>query len=125
MYKTIITTFLLVNLIPPNYICAGESQSKVNIKFKSQNPRHNRVPFQNPVDEDSNIDAYVDNGNLTIIFEESEGMATLKIEDLTDGSISTMQFHTSAPLVIPIGDPSAPLVFTITTDASNEYQAWL
>lgn len=67
----------------------------------------------------------LEGGTLTIIFEENEDMATLKIEDLTDGSISTMQFHTSAPLVIPIGDPSAPLVFTITTDAGNEYQAWL
>lgn len=85
--------------------------------------QHRKPSVEN--DFDCSIYGILEEGNLTIIFEESEGMATLKIEDLTDGSISTMQFHTSAPLILPIGDPSAPLVFTITTDAGNEYQAWL
>lgn len=125
MLRNFITLVLLANFFIPIHTFAEPVKKNGKIEFNPQTPRHNRVPSQNPIDEDSNIDAYVDNGNLTIIFEESEGMATLKIEDLTDGSISTMQFHTSVPLILPIGDPSAPLVFTITTDAGNDYQAWL
>lgn len=124
MYRRFITLLLLTNFFIPIHTFAEPVKKNGKIEFKPTK-RPNRIPAQNPVDEDSNIDAYVENCNLTIIFEESEGMATLKIEDLTDGSISTMQFHTSAPLVLPIGDPSDPLVFTITTDAGNEYQAWI
>lgn len=73
----------------------------------------------------ADIECYYCDGIIFVSFEEPEGNATLRVEDLASFDYSVFNFSTSSPLTVNIGEISGTLQLEISTTEGNNYIGYL
>ena len=73
----------------------------------------------------ADIECYYCDGIIYVSFEEPEGNATLRVEDLATFDYSVFNFSTSSTLTVNIGEISGTLQLEISTAEGNNYIGYL
>ncbi len=99
----------------------GGSSSGVVVRIikRTTNPRPRDVTHDNVVE------CTVDNGWLTITFEEPEGLATVTLKDAGVNVMATGTYETSMVIQFPILYTGNPIQIIISTTEGNEYEGWI
>lgn len=99
----------------------GGSSSGVVVRIikRSTNPRPRDVTHDNVVE------CTVDNGWLTITFEEPEGFATVTLKDAGINVMASGTYDTASIIKFPLLHTGNPIQVLIHTTEGNEYEGWI
>ena len=89
------------------------------VSFKRSGGSRPRIPAYK-----ADIDCYYSGGILYINFEEPEGNAQLRLEDMISSEYAVYAFSTFSEYSINVGDIKNPIKIEITTD-ENTYIGYL
>lgn len=120
--KKFIAFLLVFGILLSPSLSANTSSGKDSVKklvLKPTNPRPRDVTHDNVVE------CTVDNGWLTITFEEPEGLATVTLKDAGVNVMATGTYETSMVIQFPILYTGNPIQIIISTTEGNEYEGWI
>lgn len=120
--KKFIAFLLLFGILLSPSLSANTSSGKDSVKklvLKPTNPRPRDVTHDNVVE------CTVDNGWLTITFEEPEGWATVTLKDAGVNVMATGTYETSMVIQFPLLYTGNPIQIIISTTEGNEYEGWI
>ena len=120
--KKFIAFLLVFGILLSPSLSANTSSGKDSVKklvLKPTNPRPRDVTHDNVVE------CTVDNGWLTITFEEPEGLATVTLKDAGVNVMATGTYETSMVIQFPILYTGTPIQIIISTTEGNEYEGWI
>ena len=121
MKKFIAILFVFGILLSPS-LSANTSSGKDSVKklvLKPTNPRPRDVTHDNVVE------CTVDNGWLTITFEEPEGWATVTLKDAGINVMASGTYDTASIIKFPLLHTGNPIQVLIHTTEGNEYEGWI
>ena len=87
--------------------------------LKPTNPRPRDVTHDNVVE------CTVDNGWLTITFEEPEGWATVTLKDAGINVMASGTYDTASIIKFPLLNTGNPIQILVRTSEGNEYEGWI
>lgn len=108
-------------LLSPS-LSANTSSGKDSVKklvLKPTNPRPRDVTHDNVVE------CTVDNGWLTITFEEPEGWATVTLKDAGINVMASGTYDTASIIKFPLLNTGNPIQILVRTSEGNEYEGWI
>ena len=120
--KKFIAFLLVFGILLSPSLSANTSSGKDSVKklvLKPTNPRPRDVTHDNVVE------CTVDNGWLTITFEEPEGLATVTLKDAGVNVMATGTYETSMVIQFPLLYTGNPIQIIISTTEGNEYEGWI
>lgn len=120
--KKFIAFLLVFGILLSPSLSANTSSGKDSVKklvLKPTNPRPRDVTHDNVVE------CTVDNGWLTITFEEPEGWATVTLKDAGVNVMATGTYETSMVIQFPLLYTGNPIQIIISTTEGNEYEGWI
>lgn len=120
--KKFIAFLLLFGILLSPSLSANTSSGKDSVKklvLKPTNPRPRDVTHDNVVE------CTVDNGWLTITFEEPEGWATVTLKDAGINVMASGTYDTASIIKFPLLHTGNPIQVLIHTTEGNEYEGWI
>lgn len=120
--KKFIAFLLLFGILLSPSLSANTSSGKDSVKklvLKPTNPRPRDVTHDNVVE------CTVDNGWLTITFEEPEGWATVTLKDAGINVMASGTYDTASIIKFPLLHTGNPIQILIHTTEGNEYEGWI
>ena len=120
--KKFIAFLLLFGILLSPSLSANTSSGKASVKklvLKPTNPRPRDVTHDNVVE------CTVDNGWLTITFEEPEGWATVTLKDAGINVMASGTYDTASIIKFPLLHTGNPIQILIHTTEGNEYEGWI
>lgn len=120
--KKFIAFLLLFGILLSPSLSANTSSRKDSVKklvLKPTNPRPRDVTHDNVVE------CTVDNGWLTITFEEPEGFATVTLKDAGINVMASGTYDTASIIKFPLLHTGNPIQILIHTTEGNEYEGWI
>lgn len=120
--KKFIAFLLVFGILLSPSLSANTSSGKDSVKklvLKPTNPRPRDVTHDNVVE------CTIDNGWLTITFEEPEGWATVTLKDAGVNVMATGTYETSMVIQFPLLYTGNPIQILIHTTEGNEYEGWI
>ena len=120
--KKFIAFLLLFGILLSPSLSANTSSGKDSVKklvLKPTNPRPRDVTHDNVVE------CTVDNGWLTITFEEAEGWATVTLKDAGINVMASGTYDTASIIKFPLLHTGNPIQILIHTTEGNEYEGWI
>lgn len=120
--KKFIAFLLLFGILLSPSLSANTSSGKDSVKklvLKPTNPRPRDVTHDNVVE------CTVDNGWLTITFEEAEGWATVTLKDAGINVMASGTYDTASIIKFPLLHTGNPIQVLIHTTEGNEYEGWI
>lgn len=120
--KKFIAFLLLFGILLSPSLSANTSSGKDSVKklvLKPTNPRPRDVTHDNVVE------CTVDNGWLTITFEEPEGFATVTLKDAGINVMASGTYDTASIIKFPLLHTGNPIQILIHTTEGNEYEGWI
>lgn len=95
----------------------GSGPKYVKLQNKGLKPRD--------VTHDNVVECTVDNGWLTITFEEAEGWATVTLKDAGINVMASGTYDTASIIKFPLLHTGNPIQVLIHTTEGNEYEGWI
>lgn len=120
--KKFIAFLLVFGILLSPSLSANTSSGKDSVKklvLKPTNPRPRDVTHDNVVE------CTVDNGWLTITFEEPEGWATVTLKDAGINVMASGTYDTASIIKFPLLHTGNPIQVLIHTTEGNEYEGWI
>lgn len=120
--KKFIAFLLVFGILLSPSLSANTSSGKDSVKklvLKPTNPRPRDVTHDNVVE------CTVDNGWLTITFEEAEGWATVTLKDAGINIMASGTYDTASIIKFPLLHTGNPIQILIHTTEGNEYEGWI
>lgn len=120
--KKFIAFLLVFGILLSPSLSANTSSGKDSVKklvLKPTNPRPRDVTHDNAVE------CTVDNGWLTITFEEPEGWATVTLKDAGINVMASGTYDTASIIKFPLLHTGNPIQVLIHTTEGNEYEGWI
>lgn len=120
--KKFIAILLVFGILLSPSLSANTSSGKDSVKklvLKPTNPRPRDVTHDNVVE------CTVDNGWLTITFEEAEGWATVTLKDAGINVMASGTYDTASIIKFPLLHTGNPIQVLIHTTEGNEYEGWI
>lgn len=120
--KKFIAFLLVFGILLSPSLSANTSSGKDSVKklvLKPTNPRPRDVTHDNVVE------CTVDNGWLTITFEEPEGFATVTLKDAGINVMASGTYDTASIIKFPLLHTGNPIQILIHTTEGNEYEGWI
>lgn len=120
--KKFIAFLLVFGILLSPSLSANTSSGKDSVKklvLKPTNPRPRDVTHDNVVE------CTVDNGWLTITFEEPEGWATVTLKDAGINVMASGTYDTASIIKFPLLNTSNPIQILVRTSEGNEYEGWI
>ena len=120
--KKFIAFLLLFGILLSPSLSANTSSGKDSVKklvLKPTNPRPRDVTHDNVVE------CTVDNGWLTITFEEPEGFATVTLKDAGINVMASGTYDTASIIKFPLLHTGNPIQILIHTTEGTEYEGWI
>lgn len=124
MNKLIASFLLCVGLIATPVLAEtntlssnGSGPKYVKLQNKGLKPRD--------VTHDNVVECTVDNGWLTITFEEPEGWATVTLKDAGINVMASGTYDTASIIKFPLLHTGNPIQVLIHTTEGNEYEGWI
>lgn len=130
MKKRIISFMLILFACMTSVINAEEKkdkeqgQSKYHIVFVRTGSDISKDKPRMPA-KVSDIECYYCDGIIYVSFEEPEGDATLRIEDIATSDHAVFSFSTSTPFTVNIGEVTGAIQLEISTSEGNNYIGYL
>jgi hypothetical protein len=120
--KKFIAFLLVFGILLSPSLSANTSSGKDSVKklvLKPTNPRPRDVTHDNVVE------CTVDNGWLSITFEEPEGWATVTLKDAGINDMASGTYDTASIIKFPLLHTGNPIQILIHTTEGNEYEGWI
>lgn len=120
--KKFIAFLLVFGILLSPSLSANTSSGKDSVKklvLKPTNPRPRDVTHDNVVE------CTVDNGWLSITFEEPEGWATVTLKDAGINVMASGTYDTASIIKFPLLHTGNPIQILIHTTEGNEYEGWI
>ncbi len=120
--KKFIAFLLVFGILLSPSLSANTSSGKDSVKklvLKPTNPRPRDVTHDNVVE------CTVDNGWLTITFEEPEGWATVTLKDAGINVMASGTYDTASIIKFPLLNTGNPIQILVRTSEGNEYEGWI
>lgn len=120
--KKFIAFLLVFGILLSPSLSANTSSGKDSVKklvLKPTNPRPRDVTHDNVVE------CTVDNGWLTITFEEPEGWATVTLKDAGINVMASGTYDTASIIKFPLLHTGNPIQILVRTSEGNEYEGWI
>lgn len=124
MNKLIASFLLCVGLIATPVLAEtntlssnGSGPKYVKLQNKGLKPRD--------VTRDNVVECTVDNGWLTITFEEPEGWATVTLKDGGIDVMASGTYDTASIIKFPLLHTGNPIQILVRTSEGNEYEGWI
>lgn len=120
--KKFIAFLLMLGFFASPTVLAATNSGKDSIKkivIKPTNPK------PRDTGHDNSIECTVDNGWLTITFEEAEGWATVTLKDAGINVMASGTYDTASIIKFPLLHTGNPIQILIHTTEGNEYEGWI
>lgn len=120
--KKFIAFLLVFGILLSPSLSANTSSGKDSVKKLVLKPTS---PRPRDVTHDNVVECTVDNGWLTITFEESEGLATVTLKDAGINVMASGTYDTASIIKFPLLHTGNPIQILIHTSDGNEYEGWI
>lgn len=124
MNKLIASFLLCVGLIATPVLAEtntlssnGSGPKYVKLQNKGLKPRD--------VTHDNVVECTIENGWLTITFEEPEGWATVTLKDAGINVMASGTYDTASIIKFPLLNTGNPIQILVRTSEGNEYEGWI
>lgn len=120
--KKFIAFLLVFGILLSPSLSANTSSGKDSVKklvLKPTNPRPRDVTHDNVVE------CTIENGWLTITFEEPEGWATVTLKDGGIDVMASGTYDTTSIIKFPLLHTGNPIQILVRTSEGNEYEGWI
>lgn len=121
-------------LIASFLLCAGLVATPVfaepnTLSSNGSGPKHvklnNNKIKPRDVTHDNVVECTIENGWLTITFEEPEGWATVTLKDGGIDVMASGTYDTASIIKFPLLHTGNPIQILIRTSEGNEYEGWI
>ncbi len=75
--------------------------------------------------QDNSVECYLENGKISILFENPEGMATVTLSEYGTDIINRTVASTLTNIEVPYIYSDVPTLILIRTSQGNKYEGWI